>query len=189
MILPGIYDIFQEKWKNYQTFWLISDSHFNEPDLEEAYLDRPTAEEFVRLINSKVGRKDIICCLGDCGDLEYWKKIRGYKILIMGNHDQSVEKCRDVFQEVYQGPVMFGEKLILSHEPIPSIDWAYNLHGHNHNGPIAMDAYHLNINCDANKCYLPINFNLMLKKGLTSQVKPLHRKIIDTASIRKRKRK
>lgn len=189
MNLPGVYDIFQEKWKDYQTFFLISDTHFKEKDLEEAYPERPTAEKFVRLINSKVGRKDIICCLGDCGDLECWKKIRGYKILIAGNHDEGLTKYRDVFQEIYQGPVMLGEKLIFSHEPIVGIDWAYNVHGHNHNGPISTDAYHLNINCDANKCYLPINFNVMLRKGLIAQVKSLHRKTIDTASVRKRKRK
>lgn len=189
MNLPGIYDIFQEKWKNYQTVHILSDTHFGEEDLENAYPFRPKAEDFVKLINSKVGCKDVIICLGDCGDLEYWKMIRGYKVLLMGNHDVGIEKYKEVFDEVYRGPLMLGEKLILSHEPIPSIDWAYNIHGHNHNGPIAMDAYHLNINCDANKCYLPINFNMMLRKGLTSQVKPLHRKIIDTASVRKRKRK
>ena len=89
MNLPGIYDIFQEKWKNYQTVHILSDTHFGEGDLENAYSFRPKAEDFVKLINSKVGRKDVIICLGDCGDLEYWKMIRGYKILLMGNHDDS----------------------------------------------------------------------------------------------------
>ena len=145
MNLPGVYDIFQEKWKDYQTVHILSDTHFGEEDLENAYPFRPNAEEFVKLINSKVGRKDIIICLGDCGDLKYWKMIRGYKILIMGNHDQSVERCQQVFDEVYQGPIILGEKLIFSHEPLPGIDWALNIHGHNHNGPIKTDNYHFNI--------------------------------------------
>lgn len=188
MNLPGVYKLFLDRWKDYQAVHIISDTHFDEADLEKAYSLRPKPEEFVKLINSKVGRKDIIICLGDCGNLEYWKKIRGYKILVMGNHDSSVEKCRQVFDEVYQGPVMLGEKLILSHEPIPGINWAYNLHGHNHNGPIIMDTYHLNINCDANKNYLPISFNALLKKGLTAHIKSLHRNTIDTATNRKKKR-
>lgn len=189
MFLPGVYNIFNEAWKEYQTVYIISDTHFGEEDLKKAFPNRPFDDVFVKNINSKMGKKDLLIHLGDVGDLTYMKKIRGHKILISGNHDAGIKKYKEVFDEVYQGPVMLGEKLILSHEPIPSIDWAYNIHGHNHNGPIAMDAYHLNINCDANKCYLPINFNTMLRKGLTSQVKPLHRKIIDTASIRKRKRK
>lgn len=188
MNLPGVYKTFIDRWENYQTCLIISDTHFNEPDLEKAYPLRPKAEEFVKLINSKVGRKDVIICLGDCGDLEYWKKIRGYKVLIQGNHDEGVEKYRKIFNEVYEGPVMLGEKLLLSHEPIPGIEWALNIHGHVHQGPIRTDRYHFNINCDANKTYEPINFNAMLKKGITAHIIPLHRQIIDTATVRKRRK-
>mgnify|MGYP002761979285 FL=1 len=188
MNLPGVYKSFLDRWKDYQTVHIISDTHFGEKDLENAYSFRPKAEDFVKLINSKVGRKDILICLGDCGDLECWKKIHGYKVLIMGNHDDGVEKYRKVFQEVYEGPLMLGEKLLLSHEPILGINWALNIHGHDHQGPIRTDRYHFNINCDANKTYEPINFNAMLKKGITTHIIPLHRQIIDTATVRKRRK-
>lgn len=188
MNLPGVYKSFLDRWKDYQTCWIISDSHFNEIDLEEAYSLRPNADEFVKLINSKVGRKDILICLGDCGDLECWKRIRGYKVLIQGNHDDSIEKYREVFDEVYEGPVMLGEKLLLSHEPIAGINWAMNLHGHVHDFKAKSDKYHMNINCDARQNYEPINFNALLKKGITAHITPLHRQIIDTATTRKRRK-
>lgn len=188
MNLPGVYRTFLDRWTGYQTCWIISDTHFGEEDLEKAYSLRPSADEFVKLINSKVGRKDILICLGDCGDLEYWKKVRGYKILIQGNHDEGVEKYQEAFQEVYEGPLMLGEKLLLSHEPIAGIGWALNIHGHDHTGPICADRYHLNMNCDARKIYEPFNFNAILKNGPTAHITPLHRQIIDTATIRKRRK-
>lgn len=187
MNLPGVYKTFLDRWANYQTCWLISDTHFGENDLKKAYLNRPSDDEFISKINSKVGRKDLLIHLGDVGDLEYMKKVRGHKILIAGNHESGLEKYKETFELVFPGPVMFGEKLLLSHEPIPGINWALNVHGHNHNGPIMIDNYHFNINCDANQCYMPINFNTMLKRGLTAHIKPFHRSIIDKATAKKRK--
>ena len=188
MNLPGVYKSFLDRWKDYQTVYIISDTHFAELDLEKAYSLRPKADEFVKLINSKVGRKDVIICLGDCGSLEYWKKIRGYKVLIQGNHDDGLEKYREVFDEVYEGPVMLGEKLLLSHEPIAGINWALNIHGHVHDSTAKFDKYHMNINCDARQNYEPINFNSVLKHGPTAHIIPLHRQTIDTATARKKRR-
>ena len=37
-----------------------------------------------------------------------------------------------LFDEVYDGALLIGEKLMLSHEPIKQ-DWALDLHGHDHN--------------------------------------------------------
>ena len=45
-------------------------------------------------INSKVGKKDTIIFLGDIGDPSYISKIRGYKILIAGNHDTGLTKLK-----------------------------------------------------------------------------------------------
>ena len=57
-----------------------------------------------------------------------------------------------LFDEVYTGPLVIGEKIILSHEPLPNIDWALNLHGHNHNGG-KTDIYHYN-------CYYYLHYYL-----------------------------
>ena len=85
MAIQGLYKIF-DHWHKEGTLFIYSDPHFNDPDLKKG-INRPDADELVKLINSKVGRKDTIIILGDICDIEYAKKIRGYKILIMGNHD------------------------------------------------------------------------------------------------------
>lgn len=87
MNLPGVYDIFLEKVNNYQTCYIISDCHFGDTDLQASFSNRPSDEELVKLINSRVGRKDVLWILGDCGDIKYIKKLHGYKILLLGNHD------------------------------------------------------------------------------------------------------
>lgn len=185
MILPGLYDIFNERWGKFQTAHIISDLHFGEEDLKRAFPARPADDELVRRINSKVGRKDILFILGDCGDLEYVKQLRGYKVLIMGNHDTGSTKYKEVFDEVYEGALIIGEKLILSHEPV-EIPWAFNIHGHNHNQK-KNQKNHFNVCADV-LGYLPINFNQFLKAGHMANVYTIHRETIDGATERKRKR-
>lgn len=184
MVLPGVYDMFMERWGSFQTAHVISDLHFNEDDLKQGISKRPVDDVLVRMINSKVGRKDILFILGDCGDLEYVKQLRGYKILIMGNHDCGATKYKEVFDEVYEGALIIGEKLILSHEPV-SIPWAFNIHGHDHAGK-KRDG-HLNVCADVIG-YTPINLNQFLKSGPTSKIYTIHRETIDGATERKKKR-
>ena len=176
--------MFNERWGQFQTAHIISDLHFNEDDQTKAFPERPSDEELVKMINSKVGRKDILLILGDCGDLEYVKQLRGYKVLIMGNHDTGSTKYKEVFDEVYEGALIIGEKLILSHEPV-TIPWAYNIHGHDHAGNIRKG--HTNVCADVIG-YKPINFNQWLREGHTSRVQTIHRETIDNATERKRKR-
>lgn len=184
MVLAGIYKTFMDRWGQFQTAWIISDLHFNEDDLKRAFPNRPSDDELVRRINAKCGRKDILFVLGDCGDLEYVKKLRGYKVLIMGNHDCSITKYREVFDEVYEGALIIGEKFILSHEPV-DVPWAFNLHGHDHAG--AKRKGHLNVCADV-VGYTPINFNQFLKSGAASKIQTIHRETIDKATERKKKR-
>ena len=78
------------------TIWLYSDPHFGD---EELYTYRGTSssindDEQVRRINSKVGKNDTIVILGDVGSVEWVKKIRGYKVLILGNHDSGASKYK-----------------------------------------------------------------------------------------------
>lgn len=185
MVLSGVYKTFMKRWENFQTAWIISDLHFNEMDLKRAFPNRPTDDELVRRINAKVGRKDILFVLGDCGDLEYVKKLRGYKVLIMGNHDTGATKYEEVFDEVYEGALIIGEKIILSHEPV-QIPWVFNFHGHNHaqkkNAP-----NHMNVCADVIG-YEPAHLNSLLNGGIASKVYTIHRETIDNATDRKRKR-
>lgn len=185
-MIESLYKPFQH-WSEQGTIWLYSDTHFNDDDdLLVPFPNRPSAEEQVKMINSKVGRKDTLLLLGDVGDVEFAKKLRGYKVLVCGNHDQGASIYADAFDEIYTGPVMISEKIILSHEPI-DIDWAFNIHGHTHT-LTKIRKGHLCVCSDAIG-YEPINFNQFLKKsGRLKEITPMHRITIDKATERARKR-
>lgn len=185
MNLPGVYDTFNKLWNDYQTVFIISDLHFNEDDLKAGFPNRPSDEELVKKINAKVGRRDILIILGDCGDLEYVKQLRGYKVLIAGNHDCGLTKHKEVFDEVYEGAVFLGEKLLLSHEPMP-LAWATNFHGHDHTGTKRKGCYNF---CADVIGYEPVNLNQFMKNGgLYKEIQSIHRITINSATERKKKR-
>lgn len=245
MKLPGIYEIFQNEWEKCQDLFLISDTHFND---EELYIGtkkaiRASAEDYIKLINSKCGKTSGLIHLGDVGDLNCISKLRaGYKMLILGNHDightiyqRKIHKkifdankynkqdiieimkneypnchisisdiCYDVqyvpftyyiafadnrlFDRVFQGPVIVGEKLILSHEPV-NVPWAFNIHGHAHSGNPMSDNQHFNVCGEARKSYEPVNLNQFMKAGFMAKIQTIHRSTIDLATKRKKKRK
>ena len=236
-MLPGIYDSFQHWGEKHQTVWIYSDPHFNDDELAGGIKGRPSAEEQVKKINAKCGRRDALICLGDVGDIEYVRQLRAeYKVLVMGNHDagasnykrQVIKKIYDqddytkeqalaemranypgwkitiyesyefhapfkrwnvyadnlLFDEVYEGAVIVGEKLILSHEPV-DIPWLYNVHGHDHAGRQRQN--HLNV-CSDVIGWEPVNFTQFLKSGFASKIQTIHRETIDNATKRKAKR-
>ena len=187
MKLPQLYDIFREKWEQFQTAHIISDTHFGDKELQANIKDRPKDEDYIRLINSKVGKNDLLICLGDVGDIECARKLKGYKILIAGNHDAGLSNYREVFNEVYAGVLVVGEKLILSHEPV-DVPWAFNIHGHVHHGEPMSDNRHFNVCGEARKCYEPVNLNQFMKAGFMSKIQTIHRDVIDKATKRARKR-
>lgn len=240
-MIKGLYNIFNH-WHTEGTVWLISDTHFND---EELYVgtnrvERMDTEEYIKLINSKVGKKDTLIHLGDVGDLEVIRKLKGYKVLIMGNHDSGKSNYmrqlitndyladiydrqsvlvdmknkypnhkitisgyvkigapsynvytgladNGLFDEVYSGPLMIGEKLILSHEPV-NVPWAFNIHGHVHSPNYKNDDHHLNICPENSGIFEPINLNRLMKDGVASKVETIHRDTIDRATRRKEKK-
>lgn len=238
-MIPGLYKIF-DHWHAEGTVYIYSDPHFNDQELVAGVPERPSAEEQVKLINSKVGKKDTLIILGDCGDPAMCAKLRGYKVLIMGNHDagrsnyerkvvkkiydkehwsksEALDKMKqlypgckysinekydfhspfeywevfadnNLFDEVYEGPLMISEKLILSHEPLNAMPWVFNIHGHIHNKQHKDDANHLNVCSDVIN-YTPVNLNRLMKRGLTAKIQSVHRQTIDVATKRSRKRK
>lgn len=231
MALPGIYDMFAQKWDG-QTVWIYSDPHFSDMDLEGGIKNRPSDDEQIRHINAKCGRKDTLIILGDVGNIDCIRRLRAArKVLIMGNHDsgatnykrqiitqqffkklytkqQAMDLVKSMFpnckytidegdelvweisadnmlfDEVYEGALIIGEKLILSHEPV-DIPWLYNIHGHDHAG--AKRPNHMNV-CSDVIGYEPINFNQFLKAGHMSKIQTIHRETIDKATDRKKKR-
>lgn len=238
-MIEGLYEPFQH-WGASGTCHIISDTHFDDPDLIHAYADRPSAEEQVKRINAKCGRADTLIILGDVGDISYVRQLRAkYKILVMGNHDSGASNykrqifkqkfykglfqkhealdemkrlypdysysisdsydfidnvpCWEViadnkmFDEVYSGVVVIGEKLMLSHEPIKGCDWCMNIHGHDHSRSHKNDIYHFNVNADVIG-YEPINFNKFMKEGHLAPIVSIHRDTIDNATARAKKR-
>lgn len=238
-MIEGLYEPFQH-WGASGTCHIISDTHFDDPDLIHAYADRPSAEEQVKLINAKCGRADTLIILGDVGDISYVRQLRAkYKILVMGNHDSGASNykrqifkqkfykglfqkhealdemkrlypdcaysisdsydfidnvsCWEVsadnkmFDEVFSGVVVIGEKLMLSHEPIKGCDWCMNIHGHDHSRSHKNDKYHFNVCADVIG-YEPINFNKFMKEGHLAPIVSIHRDTIDNATARAKKR-
>lgn len=240
MALPGVYKIFNDRWCN-QTVWIYSDPHFGDKELAAGMPNRPSDQEQIAMINSKVGKNDTLIILGDVGDVECVKQLRGYKVLICGNHDvgatnyqrecpewqfdqkdYSKEEAKGIvrqqcpgykitvaeaiafvngkgitatwvvtadnqlFDEVYPGPLMIGEKIFLSHEPV-NIPFALNIHGHDHSGWEHKDWAHLNV-CSDVIGYTPINLNQTLKSGAASHVQSIHRQTINDATKRAKKR-
>lgn len=186
-MISTLYKSFQ-KWSAQGTVWLYSDPHFGDEELRESIPNRPTDEEQIRMINSKVGKKDTFICLGDVGDPECARRIKGYKVLVMGNHDAGRTVYEEIFDEVYSGPLMIAEKILLSHEPI-DISWAVNIHGHDHNPKNKDGKRHLNCCSDVIN-YTPINFNQWIKSsGQLKNATSIHRETINKATKRKKKRK
>lgn len=254
-----LYDIFNH-WCEHGTIWLYSDPHFNDGEMQYLRDNYIGDEAQVKAINSKVGKNDTIIFLGDIGDVSFIKKIKGYKVLIMGNHDKGasnykrIEKFEEVevenylngktpnelcvelsdeeqtqyynearkkaeqeyrnkenfvrmghiinydfhppfmswtayfdnklFDEVYEGPLMINDRLILSHEPIEGLpEYLFNIHGHDHSNWYKANN-HLNVCAELIK-YTPINLTSLLKEGLLKNTGSIHRAIIDRAIDRK----
>lgn len=259
----NLYDTLAERWCRNGTIWIYSDPHFNDDEMKNLRKDYIGDDQQVKRINSKVGKNDTIIFLGDIGDLSFIKKIRGYKVLIMGNHEKGASNYKRVerfekidvsnyldgktpnelcielsdegqeqyyedarkkaereyktkpdfikvsnginydfhspfmswyayfdnhlFDEVYEGPLMINDRLILSHEPIEGLPkYMFNIHGHDHSNWYKSDNS-LNV-CAEHIDYTPVNLSGLLKKGLLKDVLSIHRVTINGANKRKQKR-
>ena len=84
----GLYDNFTHWFHGGKgQVWFYSDPHFDDTEMEHLRKNYIGDEEQVKQINSKIGKYDTLVILGDIGNIEYVRQLRGYKVLIMGNHD------------------------------------------------------------------------------------------------------
>ena len=193
----NLYDSFKHWYRGGQIYF-YSDPHFNDCEANLLRKNYIGDEEQVKKINSRLGKNDTLIILGDIGDISFVKKLKGYKVLVMGNHDSGAsnykkqiifennkEISNKLFDEVYEGPVIISEKIIISHEPI-DLPYMLNIHGHDHNNlfkskkAINVCAEHIN--------YLPICFKSIVNSGILKNIKTIHRLTIDDASDKKKKR-
>lgn len=132
------------------TIWFTADTHFGHENII-TYCDRPfsSAEEMDTAMianwNSTVGTKDTVYVLGDflfrnarysCSQL--LDRLRGRKVLIVGNHDPEDTRNCNRWISVYDYRLMREHKkrFVLMHYPIESWQFmrhgAIHLHGHSH---------------------------------------------------------
>lgn len=88
-------------WSEEGTIYVYSDPHLSDEEMVHIRKNYIGDEEQIRRINSKVGKKDTLIILGDVGNVEMIKLIRGYKVLVMGNHDSGATNYQRVI-----GPAM-----------------------------------------------------------------------------------
>lgn len=86
-MIPSLYKKFR-LWSNEGSVWLISDPHFDDKESLEYNKDWLPTDKYVEKLNKIIYKKDTLICLGDCGNLEWVKKLKvEYKVLVKGNHD------------------------------------------------------------------------------------------------------
>ncbi len=169
---------------NFNNIYFYSDPHFNDKTVNEFRKDYIGDEEQIKRINSKVGKKDVLFILGDIGDISFIEKIRGYKILITGNHDKGKttylksEEHPKLFDEVYDGVVALNEKILISHEQV-FLPFMFNIHGHDHSHSHS-DEFHLNV-CAEHIDYQPISLKELIARGTFKNIESIHRFAIDRA--------
>lgn len=177
-MIPTLYPTFRH-WSESGSVYVLSDLHFSLVGEELQVPDWITTEEQLSRINRLVQKNDTFICLGDVGEPEYVNQIRaGKKILLLGNHD-SRGRYKEVFDEVYSGPLFIAEKILLSHEPI-GVPFALNIHGHDHGNKCMYkeDCHYLNL--ASNVCdFTPVNLGKLIKDGALASIPTIHRLTID----------
>jgi len=123
--------------------WVISDTHFGHKLMAETRGFGGDIEAhdkaLVEAWNSVVAENDTIWHLGDVYFRDGYTKLpllRGYKRLVLGNHDGSTDKYRMLRQhfEVLYGAAVVGQN-ILTHVPVHPNQlrrFRLNIHGHTH---------------------------------------------------------
>lgn len=130
--------------------YFISDPHFGHKAILR-YENRPfdtveqMDEEMITRWNMQIKKEDTVFMLGDFSlysrkkTEEITRRLRGKKILILGNHDtRSPSWYRSCgFFEVSAFPIIYEGEWILSHKPLPINEHMpyYNLYGHVHSNP------------------------------------------------------
>ena len=122
--------------------WTTTDQHFGHKKLMK--VARPEFNELKEMHahillehNSVVKKDDVVLFMGDLGFRDAVKenvpKMNGYKILILGNHDNYSNKFYEgLFDEVYKHPIFYHNRIVFSHVPVMVSPGTINVHGHIH---------------------------------------------------------
>ena len=181
--------------------WIISDTHFGHKNicrgvtawrLPDGSIPISQTRDFdsisemneiiVNNINSVVGQDDVLIHLGDWsfGGFENIKIFRDRIVckeihLILGNHDEHIEKNRDGVQELFASvnhytKLMYKfETLVLMHYPIDSWDGLnkghIHLHGHCHlpQQKVFGKGRRMDVGIDGNMFFMPYELDNVIK--------------------------
>ena len=161
--------------------WMWSDLHLWHKNII-AFSERPydnldqMHKHLLLNHNEIVGKDDIVIWGGDVGFKgttilnEMLAKYNGYKILVVGNHDFSRKKLRNLaFDETHliytiETPEV---SMLFTHYPMYNVPapWV-NVHGHLHAfpNPVSNHPRHLNINCEV-QGYKPVSLETITKRA------------------------
>lgn len=160
--------------------YIIADTHFGDDNIKIFENRKVSDNEIIDRWNEVVNEDDTIYVLGDFAISnkryvsEILERLKGYKILVKGNHDCLSYKdyLHTGFDEVYFHPIIVDDFWIMSHEPLymnNSMPYA-NIFGHVHANPIYKDySNHHFCVCVERINYTPIPFD-DIKGIVTSQV-------------------
>lgn len=160
--------------------FMIGDTHFCHSNIIK-YCDRPfnsTEEMNEKLIenwNKVVGKQDRVFMMGDfalCGKekiIEIGNRLKGKKILILGNHEGASLKTyyEAGFEMVSKYPILFNEFFILSHEPqyVQENGVYANIFAHVHTNPMYKSVSSRSFCVSAERInYTPISFEIIKKQ-------------------------
>ena len=185
-MIPTLYEPFRH-WSEGGSVFILSDTHFDDADCKLMDPNWIKSEEQIRIINTVVGKTDTFVCLGDVGNPKYVPMLKAQKkILLLGHHDAR-GAYKDLFDEIYAGPLFVSDKILLSHEPVYGLPWCLNIHGHDHNSVEKYMEGCKHINLAANVCgYTPINLGKLIKSGALADVDSIHRMTIDKRAVEKK---
>lgn len=128
-MIPTFYEPFRH-WSEGGSVNILSDIYFEDPDCKKMDGNWITPGEQIRIINACVQKGDTFVCLSNVGKSTYIEQIRvRQKILLLGNHDRRGD-YKDLFDEIYSGPLFISDIILLSHEPVYGLPWCLNIHGH-----------------------------------------------------------
>lgn len=210
-----LYDKFKD-WYHGGSIWLYSDPHFSDEEMRYIRKNYVGDEEQVYRINSQIGKNDTLIILGDIGNIEYVRQLRGYKVLIMGNHDQGARnyyRQNGFYGRQYLGKDgkyhwnedgkycydsgdngLFDEvyegPLFISERIVLShepINVPFAFNIHGHNHGSVNQIDRMHCNVCA-ECinYTPINLKWIIESGIMKDIPSLHRMIIDAATARQK---
>lgn len=179
-MITTLYDKFKP-WSAKGSIYIISDTHFEDADCKLMDANWISPQDHVNIIKQVAHRNDTLIHLGDVGNPKWMEQIKAYKILIMGNHDQSATKFKPYFDEIYTGPLFIAKKILLSHELINGGNWWFNIHGHDHNKENKFSWNEVNLASNV------VDFSLFdlgtaIKGGMLKNTDGIHRDTIDKAS-------